>query len=442
MNLRLIPAVAAVILFSANAYALDTQWSVEFNGVQYERQQTAQGKIIVVARGVTDFNATSASIASSVTFPNVENADGASAAATLPVNEVGMSFAASNAALRSVTIAPGIEMINSMAFASCANLESISIGEGCDSIGDQAFKGCKSLKSIMLPSSVRGLGIEIFADCPALESASLGGALSIPFKTFQRCTSLRSVQASKARIIKQYAFDSCTSLTTFTVGTNVQSIESGAFDDCSSLAVLEFADTPDPVRLYGAPFEPSTLTEVNIRRPVVADPDAFGRQSKCSKMLIGIHASFTVTYSTRAELPFFAGFDALTEVSVEAPVPPAVDYPLFAESIFSKAALKVPQSSIEAYRRSPYWSGFSKIEPGNFAGVSDVTPDATDRSYRIEGRRLLTSVYWENAAVYSTSGQMVGRISGGAVTLPARGIYLLIKGGRSIKSAFLKIFVP
>lgn len=429
-------SVATALLSAVSASAIDTQWSVSYNGVQYERQQSGDAAPVVVARGMTDLNAQSVSIAASVNFPNPETGEGQQEYITLPVDEVGMSFAAGSKSLRTVTVSAGVKIINDMAFAGCENLESASIGEGCDSIGAGAFSRCRALSSISLPASVSKLGTEIFLDCSSLASAGLGGAVSIPFKTFQHCTALTSVQAANAVRIHQYAFDGCTSLTSFTVQPTVEIIESGAFDDCTALAEIVFAETSAEIVLRGGPFPAGTLQEVKIHRPVLASADAFGRQDKCTRLLIGPYASFTVTDATRSATPFFAGFTGLREIGVNCLTPPPIEQPLFAESVFAQAILKVPAQSVASYRNAPYWQQFATIEAGNFAGTDHLALNPDPCEYRIEGNRLIAADYWKNARIIDLSGRCLGRLHDGSFRLPYRGIFLLVSENRCLKVSY------
>ena len=119
------------------------------------------------------------------------------------------------------------------------SLTSVTIPDGVDSIMNGAFKNCSNLTSVNIPNSVTYI---------ARSMSSWG--IEHPF---EGCSSLTSMTIDMSNIVGDSTFSSYTyespfnipSLQNLTLGENVTSIASGAFNDCSFLQnVTCLATTP------------------------------------------------------------------------------------------------------------------------------------------------------------------------------------------------------
>ncbi|MEE0927496.1 MAG: leucine-rich repeat domain-containing protein [Bacteroidales bacterium] len=119
------------------------------------------------------------------------------------------------------------------------SLTSITISDGVDSIMDGAFWNCSNLTSVNIPNSVNYIARRL--------SSGYGSS------PFEGCSSLTSMTIDMSNIVGDSTFSSYTyespfnipSLQNLTLGENVTSIGSGAFNDCSFLQnVTCLATTP------------------------------------------------------------------------------------------------------------------------------------------------------------------------------------------------------
>ena len=125
------------------------------------------------------------------------------------------------------------------------------------SIGDAAFFNCSSLTSVTIPNSVTSIGELAFSGCSGLTSVTIPNSVtSIGGRAFDHCSSLTSMTIEMSHIIgdttfyfgEQLTYESpfnIPSLQNLTLGENVTSIASGAFNNCSFLQnVTCLATTP------------------------------------------------------------------------------------------------------------------------------------------------------------------------------------------------------
>jgi hypothetical protein len=218
---------------------------------------------------------------------------------TIPSNVTSIGWAAFSqcSSLETVAIGNGVASIGDAAFAYCVSLESVTIGSGVSSIGSGAFQSCGSLTSLKFlgvtaPTSVgpnwiagtfsglRGhayaasnfplpggawngltMGALITADdfqFRVVEGKAIvtgysgpGGAVSIPStlggyatasintSAFDHCSSIISLEIpDTVTSIGVGAFAYCTSLASISFGASVATIGTSAFDSCTSLASL------------------------------------------------------------------------------------------------------------------------------------------------------------------------------------------------------------
>ena len=207
-----------------------------------------------------------------------------------------------------------VTKIGYTAFGRCNTLQTIVIPDSVTSIGSYAFSYCERLTSITIPDSVISIGKNAFFSCERLTSITIpNGITSIDIGVFENCSSLTTITIPDSVIsIGQVAFYGCTSLTSITIPNSVKRIDIKAFERCTSLI------------------------------------------------------SITIPFSVRdIEYNVFKDCNQLSEVIMNAVIPPNL-YPEQNTGIYNQfennapgRLIKVPSSSVNAYKTADGWSEYS-----------------------------------------------------------------------------------
>ena len=187
-------------------------------------------------------------------------------------------------AISKATVQNGVTAIGSTSFYNCVGMKEISIARSVETIGADAFNGCESLQSLEIPENINTIGNNAFANCVSLKTltylairvddleedngifASAGNAsesgielkiarevkyipayLFYPYVSGERTPSVRNVEflsvnnINDCEEIGRYAFANLTELQSikFAKGATLKSIDEGAFENCTSLSMLE-----------------------------------------------------------------------------------------------------------------------------------------------------------------------------------------------------------
>ena len=163
-----------------------------------------------------------------------------------------------------------------------------------------------------------------------------GPVTKIGYTAFGRCNTLQTIVIpDSVTSIGSYAFSYCTSLTTITIPDSVISIGQVAFYGCTSLTSITI---------------PNSVKRIDIK--------AFER---CTSLI-----SITIPFSVRdIEYNVFKDCNQLSEVIMNAVIPPNL-YPEQNTGIYNQfennapgRLIKVPSSSVNAYKTADGWSEYS-----------------------------------------------------------------------------------
>lgn len=172
-----------------------------------------------------------------------------------------------------------IVAIDEGAFSKCTRLTDVQFPDSLNIIGKEAFLGCTQLETINMPNSVTSIGENSFKDCTNLSSLRLSESITtIPKGAFTSCVSLetvvipRSVTEISDGTDKLGAFQ-FSGVKDLTLSTNLHTIGSYAFADCTSLPKVTMADSV--IKLGTGVFRNcSALTEVRLSEKLTEIPTA------------------------------------------------------------------------------------------------------------------------------------------------------------------------
>lgn len=236
-----------------------------------------------------------------------------------------------------VDIPSSVTVLSNEAFRGCTNLERINGMENVLGIGASAFEGCESLNSITLNNSLTRIENNTFYGCKSLNSIEIPNSIiTIDYKAFENCSSLTEVIIPNSVTTIGYdAFYSCESLVTLTIGNTVTSIGSGAFAECKELSNVAFGNSVSEIEWLA--FEGcDKLQEINLPNSI----------------------SYIGTSAFRTDL----NITDTTIVSCMALTPPIIETNLFTGRW--NLLIRVPMSSVEAYKTADGWSQYADVIVG------------------------------------------------------------------------------
>eukprot|EP00984_Skeletonema_dohrnii_P004408 scaffold1573_cov92-Skeletonema_dohrnii-CCMP3373.AAC.3 len=133
-----------------------------------------------------------------------------------------------------VRIDESLTVIPANAFRGNPSIREVKCHDRVKTVEEEAFYNCPSLRIVIM------LGVEevekyAFMNCEALTVVECGKLETIGFGAFNGCESLGSINLPFAKDVENGAFFYCTALTNVKFGKELESIESSAFDNCTSL---------------------------------------------------------------------------------------------------------------------------------------------------------------------------------------------------------------
>ena len=246
------------------------------------------------------------------------------------VTKIG-EYAFQGSAVISVSMPEGITSIDYNAFFGCQNLESVTLPESLTTLGSSAFYSCKLLKAVKIPSGVTSIPSSCFSECSSLESVTIPkGVMTIGDGAFYACSINALTLPESLETIGRSAFSCNYSLKSVNIPAKVKKIEAQAFSHCG-------------------------LTNLVIQEGVQTIGDyAFGDNS-----LENLTLSSTITSIGGGA---FGENSNLKSIICNAVTPPTLGENAF--NIEITPSIKVPISSIAAYRQANGWKNFSNYCSG------------------------------------------------------------------------------
>lgn len=260
--------------------------------------------------------------------------------------------------LKKIIASKSLKLIGASAFAYCVNLKEIELPNSVLKIGNKAFESCHKLERIRIPSKVKAIQAKTFASCYALKELVLPSSLdTIAFDAFTECGGLNRVKFPPSlKYIASGAFSN-TRMTEVDIP-NSTTLMADAFHHCFKIKYFKYSNSNNVYYNNFGAF-------CSIDSLVISDN------------ITKIYSNYNQLYFNAVVLPkslkeiqpsFFYKQNGLREIIAKSKVPASTEY--FFEGMSKDVAskleqtviLKVPQASVELYKKTYPWSVFKNIQ--------------------------------------------------------------------------------
>lgn len=224
---------------------------------------------------------------------------------------------------------PGVTTMGKCAFKYCSGLTSFTVGRDIKVIPQEAFEECKNLQEVRLPSSVTTIAMRAFKNCPKIASVEFSiGLTEVGKEAFEGNKALTAIDLPSAlKTIGERAFKNCRGLTHVSLPDACTTLDKEAFRECTAMTEI---DLGSGLKTLGD----NALRETAITTLVLPE---------------GItHVGKKVAEKCKD----------LTLIECHAVLPPTLD-----KESNSKIELRVPGTSVNAYRSAKNWKNFKNILP-------------------------------------------------------------------------------
>ena len=299
--------------------------------------------------------------------------------------------------LTKLTIPNSVTSLGYSAFARCSGLIELSLPNSLTTIGMFAFYGCSSLLSVTIPNSVTTIEEHAFFGCGGLKEVTIpNSVLSIEYGAFCDCVGLKEVVIpNSVTNIGSFAFGDLPNLTEVTIPASVTEMGSFAFGQCYNLKKVIFEDGETPLLVDGGFWHCTGLKEVYLGRSLCdTESVSFGACYSLSSLTIGS------SVDSIGENVF--SHSILTNIVVNAEVPPVISENSFPEESYSCARVVVPAASIADYKKK--WSQFV------FLGVP--TDGLLNKTYAVSSPGDLSDMVSADELEKISEIKLTGKING------------------------------
>ncbi|MDD7528250.1 MAG: leucine-rich repeat protein [Bacteroidales bacterium] len=271
---------------------------------------------------------------------------------------------------------------------------------------------------------------------PPVDGTAYSGDITIPQKVSYWDSGTKVTTDYPVQVIDDSAFFKAdiTSVT-FAQGSQVKSIGSRAFAECTSLKSVAFAADGKLMIIGDSAFAKCTSLTDTIALPEGVTAIRKGGFDGCETVSCVVLPSTLKKLEARA----LASLINLKSIVSKASTPPTCDATTF-EATPIDIPVYVPCGSIGAYKEAEVWSSFTNIQCVPIATTDLAVADGDELRVACEQRRIIVDgAEGQCVCLYSAAGVAIARTSCAAsvetLVVPQAGIYIVTVGNRAVKVA-------
>lgn len=291
------------------------------------------------------------------------------------VEEIGRAAFFQCTGLKKITF-PGIKKFGDSMCYQCTALEEAVLGEGFEELPEGIFNQCSKLAKVNIPSTVKYLRLAALYGCPVTE-LPLPAGLRVIGNSSLYGTSIKHVVIPDSVVeIGNFAFTLCNNTETVKCGKGLKKIGDFGFQVMRGLKTLELNEGLDSIcfkalQSIGTVGNDSTIHEITIPSTVT-----FLGDSLLLKNDIKVLTNLAKTPQPLTTI--ITGDPYLGDKSWQ---------------IYDTMVLRVPESSLEAYKSAEIWKLYEHIEGfKDEDGIDDILAGNSEVSvvaiYSLDGKRL------------------------------------------------------
>lgn len=272
---------------------------------------------------------------------------------------------------------------------------------------------------------------------PPVGGTVYSGNITIPQKVSYWDSNTKVTTDYPVQVIDDSAFfQTDVASVTFAQGSQVKSIGSRAFAECTSLKSVAFAADGKLMIIGDSAFAKCTSLTDTIALPEGVTTIRKGGFDGCETVSCVVLPSTLKKLEARA----LASLTNLKSIVSKAVVSPTCDDATTFEATPTAIPVYVPCGSVGAYKEAEVWSSFTKIQCVPIATTDLAAADGDELRVACEQRRIIVDgAEGQCVCLYSAAGVAIARTSCAAsvetLVVPQAGIYIVTVGNRAVKVA-------
>lgn len=307
--------------------------------------------------------------------------------------------------LRKVTLS-GLSELKAYTFAGCVNLNSVTWEDNnLLRICDQAFANC-GLESFQIPNSVTSIGDSILSGNKKLQSFTIGNGLNrIQSDPIKNCPNVKDLIIADGDKSLQLDYSSGDLFD-----------DKGAYTDANLENIYIGRVINYNTRDHLSPFcHNKNIKKVEIGPNILSiDSYAFEDCSSLETVILGAKMS-SIGWDA------FDGCNSITSIYCKAKTPPTC-YTYFPRELYLNCNLYIPPETEDVYKQESPWNNFWNIcEETGIANIyGDIKIWLKDNSLYISGKKESQIV-----EIYNTQGQLVEYTTASIIEMRSKGTFIV-----------------